>query len=62
MRHQVRSKGIELANSVANELNRAMPTFQVYKSGEQAGQLVGADPTRLEVCVFEGEQFERSES
>lgn len=40
---------------VAQELGvRAMPTFYVFKDGEKATEIVGANPVALEKAIADG--------
>lgn len=44
---------VDSQEEVAAEVGiKAMPTFLLYKNGEQIGKVVGADPNKLRVSCF----------
>ncbi|KAK6715841.1 hypothetical protein SNK04_006796 [Fusarium graminearum] len=43
---------VDEAEDISQEYGiRAMPTFMVFKDGEKVGEIVGADPNKLEQMV-----------
>lgn len=45
---------VDEAEDVSQEYGiRAMPTFMLFKDGEKANEVVGADPSKLEQLVNE---------
>ncbi|KAF4948627.1 hypothetical protein FGADI_9531 [Fusarium gaditjirri] len=45
---------VDEAEDVSHEYGiRAMPTFMLFKDGEKADEVVGADPRKLEILVNE---------
>lgn len=43
---------VDQVASVASELGvRAMPTFFFFKGGEKVGEVVGANPSAIKVCL-----------
>lgn len=44
---------VDKLTSVASELGvRAMPTFFFFRKGEKVGEVVGANPPALKVCLY----------
>lgn len=44
---------VDQVTTVASELGvRAMPTFYLFKGGEKVGEVVGANPPALKVCLY----------
>lgn len=44
---------VDKLSSVASELGvRAMPSFYFFKNGEKVGEVIGANPPALKVCLY----------
>lgn len=44
---------VDQMTSIASELGvRAMPSFYFFKNGEKVGEVIGANPPALKVCLY----------